>query len=71
MDTTLGENARRKVSLGKGFSLMGWIRFSKSTPNIAGNNGILRPITHDELLKHNKEDDCWTVIYGNAKKLLF
>ena len=64
MDTILADNARRKVSLAKGYSLMDWIRYSKGTPNIAGNNGVQRKITLEELAKHNKEDDCWTAIYG-------
>jgi len=66
MDTILGDSARRKVSLGKGYSLMDWIRYSKGTPNIAGNDGIQRKITLEELAKHNREDDCWTAIYDKV-----
>ena len=42
----------KKMVLGKGYSLMDWIRVSKGTPNIAGNNGIMRPISYEELAKH-------------------
>lgn len=62
---TSSELGRKKVVLGKGFSLMDWIRYSK-TPNIAGNNGIMRPISYDELSKHNTEDDCWMAIYDKV-----
>jgi hypothetical protein len=59
------EQARRKFTLGKGFSLMDWIRFTKETPDLAGNKGIIRKITYEEMAKHNKEDDCWLAIGGN------
>jgi hypothetical protein len=57
-------DSRKKIVLGKGYSLMDWIRFTKETPDLAGNQGILRKITYEELAKHNKEDDCWLAIYG-------
>ena len=69
--TNLNDNAtggtdqgRKKVVLEKGYSLMDWIRYSKSTPNIAGNNGVLRKITYEELAQHDKPDDCWMAIFG-------
>ena len=71
--TNLSENAtggggtdqgRKKVVLEKGYSLMDWIRYSKSTPNIAGNYGVLRKITYEELALHDKPDDCWMAIFG-------
>ena len=58
---------RKKVMLGKGFSLMDWIRLTKTTPDLAGNNGVLKRVTPEELVKHNKEDDCWLAIFGNLK----
>jgi cytochrome b involved in lipid metabolism len=58
---------RKKVILGRGFSLMDWIRFTKETPDLAGNQGIMRTITYEELAKHNKEDDCWLAIYGSYR----
>lgn len=60
------ENERKKFALAKGYSLMDWIRFSKETIDLAGNKGILRPITLDELSKHDKEDDCWMAIFGKV-----
>lgn len=53
---------KKKVNLGRGYSLMDWIRLTKQTPDIAGNQGILRRITPEELAQHNKEDDCWLAI---------
>jgi hypothetical protein len=59
------EQVRKKFTLGKGFSLMDWIKFTKETPDLAGNKGILRKITYEEMAKHNKEEDCWLAIGGN------
>lgn len=69
-NSSQSELGRKKMVLGKGYSLMDWIRVSKGTPNIAGNHGILRPISYEELAKHNTEDDCWMAIYGNKKSQL-
>lgn len=64
--STKSDNERKKFALGKGYSLMDWIRLSKETVDLAGNKGILRPISQDELSKHNKEDDCWMAIFGKV-----
>lgn len=60
------ELGRKKMTLGKGYSLMDWIRYSKTTPNISGNNGIMRQITYEELALHNKQDDCWMSIFDKV-----
>lgn len=60
------EQARKKFTLGKGYSLMDWIKFTKETPDLAGNKGIIRKITYEEMAKHNKEEDCWLAIGGNS-----
>ena len=57
---------RKKIILGPGYSLMDWIRFSRQTPDLAGNQGILRLITLEELAKHKKKDDCWLAIYDKV-----
>jgi hypothetical protein len=62
------EQSRKKYTLSKGYSLMDWIRYSKSTPNLSGTGGNLKAITYEELSKHNKEDDCWMAIYGKYSK---
>lgn len=60
---------RKKVILGRGYSLMDWIRVTKTTPDLAGNNGILKRVTLEELAQHNREDDCWMAIFGKYYKI--
>lgn len=60
------ETGRKKIILGKGFSLMDWIRYSKITPNIAGNNGIMSQISYEEMDKHSTKDDCWMAVYDKV-----
>ncbi len=62
--TIIDGETRKKVSLGKGYSLMDWIRKTRDTPDLSGTRGVVRNVTHDELIKHDKVDDCWMVIYG-------
>ena len=57
---------RKKVQLGKGYSLMDWVRKARDTVDLAGNRGVMKSITDDELKKHDKVDDCWMVIYGKT-----
>ncbi|CAF0714785.1 unnamed protein product [Brachionus calyciflorus] len=59
-------NDRKKYALGRGYSLMDWIRFTKESTDLAGNKGILRPVTYEELAKHDKVDDCWMAIYDKV-----
>lgn len=61
---TIDGETRKKVALGKGYSLMDWIRTTRDSADLSGTNGIPRQVTHDELIKHNTDDDCWTVLYG-------
>ena len=65
------ENTRKKVTLGKGYSLMDWIKKTRDSVDLAGTNGIMKVVTHDELKKHNKIDDCWMVIYGSLSNFDF
>jgi len=60
---------RTKVALGKGFSLMDWIRLTKSGTDLTGVggprvNGKIREVTRQELRKHRKRKDAWMAING-------
>lgn len=57
-------NPRNKVALMPGFSLMDWIRLTKSAKDLAGTGGQLLQVTHKELAKHNKRKDAWMAING-------
>jgi len=58
-------NVRAKVvPLKPGRSLMDWIRLGKSGQDLAGTGGIARPVTMEELSKHNTETDAWICIRG-------
>ena len=57
---------KKKVQLGKGFSLMDWVRLTKQSADLAGNKGIQQVITLDELAKHSTENDCWMAIQGKV-----
>lgn len=55
--------AKRK--LGKGCSLLDWIRLCRTKKReIAGPGGEKMSVTLSELAKHNKEEDAWTAIKG-------
>ena len=43
---------------------MDWIRLGKSSQDLAGTGGIARPVTMEELSKHNTETDAWICIRG-------
>ncbi|KAL7987928.1 hypothetical protein Chor_006847 [Crotalus horridus] len=61
-----GEMVQRKnrVPLKSGRSLMDWIRLTKSGKDLTGLKGRLLEVTEEELMKHNKRDDCWICIRG-------
>ncbi|XP_015765379.1 PREDICTED: cytochrome b5 reductase 4-like [Acropora digitifera] len=60
-------NIRAKVvPLKPGRSLMDWIRLGKSARDLAGNGGIVRPITEEELSQHNTQSDAWICIRGRV-----
>jgi len=58
-----------KVALGKGFSLMDWIRLTKSGKDLSGVggprvNGKIREVTRKELRQHRKRKDAWMALNG-------
>ncbi len=57
-------NPRNKVALKPGFSLMDWIRLTKSGKDLAGTGGKILNVTTAELKKHRKKDDAWLAING-------
>ena len=64
-------NPRNKVALQKGFSLMDWVRLTKSGRDITGGlggprlaNGQVREITRAELARHKKRNDAWMALNG-------
>jgi cytochrome b involved in lipid metabolism len=61
--------SRQKVEVGQGYSLMDWIRFHNSMPKPFDKQSV--QITTEELAKHNRIDDAWTVIHGIVYGLHF
>jgi cytochrome-b5 reductase len=64
-------NPRNKVALQKGYSLMDWVRLTKSgrdlTSGLGGPrlpNGGVREITKAELGRHTKRSDAWMALNG-------
>lgn len=45
---------------------MDWVRLGSSGCDLAGTNGVLRPVSHQELTKHNQRDDAWLAIRGKV-----
>ncbi|XP_013910588.1 PREDICTED: cytochrome b5 reductase 4 [Thamnophis sirtalis] len=43
---------------------MDWIRLTKSGQDLTGLKGRLLEVTEEELMKHNKREDCWICIRG-------
>lgn len=59
-------NPRNKCALRPGHSLMDWVRLGSSNYDLAGTKGVVRPVSYDELAKHNKVDDAWLAIRGKV-----
>jgi len=57
-------NPRNKVALRPGYSLMDWIKFTKSGKDLAGTGGRILQVTPKELAKHNSRKDCWMALNG-------
>lgn len=54
-----------KTKLGKGCSLLDWIRLCRSKKTeFCCNDGTPRGITEEELARHSTEEDAWTAIRG-------
>lgn len=59
-------NPRNKCALKPGHSLMDWVRLGSSNCDLAGTKGVIRPVSYEELAKHNKKDDAWLAIRGKV-----
>ena len=57
-------NPRNKVALAPGYSLMDWIKLTKSGKDLAGTGGKILQVTRSELKKHNKRKDAWLALNG-------
>jgi cytochrome b involved in lipid metabolism len=62
----LAGNPRNKTALKPGHSLIDWIRLGGSGRDLAGTRGVITPVSHAELAKHNKIDDAWLAIRGKV-----
>jgi cytochrome-b5 reductase len=59
-------NPRNKTALKPGYSLVGWIRLGNSGEDLTGFKGKIVQVSHQELAKHNKDDDCWMAVRGKV-----
>ena len=57
------------MALKPGFSLMEWIRLTKSGRDLAGTGGRFVNVTADELRKHRKRGDAWIALNGKFGSL--
>ena len=57
-------NPRNKVALRPGYSLMDWIKLTKSGKDLAGTGGKLLQVTPAELARHKYRKDAWMAING-------
>jgi hypothetical protein len=61
------ENPRKKVELGAGKSLVQWINLS-NTQNLASQR--LDYVDEIELMKHDRVNDCWILLYDMVSCLV-
>ncbi|XP_065317682.1 cytochrome b5 reductase 4-like isoform X4 [Gordionus sp. m RMFG-2023] len=61
-------NKRKPVALKPGHSLLNWISYCASKPDLSSFYPKSKPpfITSEELCKHNTENDCWMSIQNNV-----
>ena len=57
-------NPRNKVALRPGYSLMDWIKLTKSGKDLAGTGGKLLQVSPAELARHKYRKDAWMAING-------
>ena len=61
---SLPGNPRNKTALRPGFSLMDWIRLTKSGKDLSGTGGQILEVTPRELSLHRTRKDAWMAING-------
>ena len=47
-----------------GYSMFDWTRYTQSAEDLTGVGGEMIKVSHEELEKHNTEEDAWTVVRG-------
>lgn len=52
------------MSLRPGFSLMDWIRLTKSGKDLTGVGGKVTEVSLAELKRHNRKTDAWMALNG-------
>lgn len=69
LSVPLAGNPRNKVALRPGFSLMDWIRLTKSGKDLAGTGGKIVKVSLKELARHRSRKDAWMAINGELNNV--
>ena len=47
-----------------GYSMFDWTRYTQTAGDLTGVGGQIRKVSQEELAKHNRDEDAWTVVRG-------
>lgn len=45
-----------------------WTRYTQTAGDLTGVGGQIRKVSQEELVKHNRDEDAWTVVRGEREK---